>query len=77
MVQLAERHGPVSWDVLQAYLEFVLPVPAAKTSLCRDPIREAPHSANGGTNGLGTSANISVDAVRVSHHPLGLHLSQQ
>ena len=75
-MQLAEQHGPVSWDVLQAYLELVLPIPAAKASLSRDPTRALTHSADGEADGGESSANSPLDAVRVSHHPLRLYLCQ-
>ena len=73
VAQLAEQHGSESWDVLKAYLDTVLPMPAARASLCSSPAADVAHSsANGESNGVKPAAEVSMEAVRVSHHMLRL-----
>ncbi len=68
MAQLAEQHGSESWDVLKAYLDSVLPMPAARFSVCRNPATDLSHSsAKGQSNGVRSAAEVSEEAVRVSH----------
>ena len=76
VAQLAEQHGSESWDVLKAYLDSVLPMPASRTSLCRGSAADTPHSsANGQSNGVKATGKVSVEAVRVSQQVLWLLLS--
>lgn len=72
MKELAQQHGMGSWEVLQAYLNSVLPVPSAEpvsgthsdTKLSQDAADGVEHK----TNGVSSPANASLEAVRVSHH---------
>lgn len=66
-MNLAEQHGSESWDVLQACLEAVLPLPAAEATLCRDTVSHVSHTAViGQSNGVSPPAEVSVEVVRVS-----------
>ena len=72
MKSLAQQHGLGSWEVLQAYLNLVLPVPSAEpASGTHSDDQLSQHAADGvehKTNGVSSPAKASFEAARVSHH---------
>lgn len=76
VAQLAEQHGSESWDVLKAYMDSVLPMPATRTSVCKGSAADTSDtSANGQSNGVKAAAKVSLEAVRVSQRVLDLFSS--
>lgn len=77
-MQLAEQHGSESWDVLKAYLDFVLPMPAAQATLCTHPLTAMAHNGDAGqTNGVRVPAEVSVESVRVRQQCRGYPLTHR
>ncbi len=70
MKELAQQHGSGSWEVLQAYLNLVLPLPSAEpdsgTHLDNELSQHAADGVEHKTNGVSSPASTSFEAVRVS-----------
>ena len=69
MKELAQQHGSGSWEVLQAYLNLVLPLPSAEPDSGTHLDNELSLAADGvehKTNGVSSPASTSFEAVRVS-----------
>ena len=78
IAQLAEQHGSESWDVLKAYLDFVLPMPAAQATSCTAPDIDVAHNGNAGqVNGTNSVAEVSVESVRVRHQGKGYPITHR